>query len=205
MKTTFALSVLFLLFSFLSPNAEAQTSESVVLEYPTKGSSEISISLGMNTSNLADGGFGPADNTNYFRSFAAAISYEQYLSKTWGIKARLNYDPKGFKTFFYDLKASYITIPVMANWHFGKKKRWYLQFGPYIGVKLSDSTSPTILNFEEIKPTDFGFDIGIGVKIPIGGQMFYIESDGQSPFSPQFDNDEDNTISRSMLSVGIVF
>jgi len=70
---------------------------------------------------------------------------------------------------------------------------------------LSDSTSPTILNFEEIKPTDFGFDIGIGVKIPIGGQMFYIESDGQSPFSPQFDNDEDNTISRSMLSVGIVF
>ncbi|WP_233496696.1 outer membrane beta-barrel protein [Mucilaginibacter hurinus] len=38
-------------------------------------------------------------------------------------------------------KLDYLTIPVMANWHFGRTKNWYLHFGPYVAFLLNVKTS----------------------------------------------------------------
>jgi len=197
------------LFCTLSLSVSAQdNSDDTEAIYPTKGDHELSVSLGLYTSNITEDGFGTLEGTNYLRKLGAAISYDAYLSKTWSIKGRLNYDPKGFKTFFYNLNVNYITVAGMANWHFGKRKRWYLQFGPYIGYNISESTDPAIINFEGVKSTDFGLNLGIGVKIPIGGQMFYLESDGQTPFVEPFSDDGTDAreiIVRNSLSIGILF
>lgn len=115
---------------------------------------------------------------------------------------------KDLRQSFIDLSLDYVTAAGMANWHFGKRRRWYLQFGPYFGYKLSESTDPNILNAEVAKSTDFGLNLGIGVKIPIGNQMFYLESDGQTPFIEPFEDDGTSTrevIARNSLSIGILF
>ncbi len=53
------------------------------------------------------------------------------------------YDQKGWDdgtitdvngTFITDYNLNYLTVPVMANWHFGRTKNWYLNFGAYTAI-----------------------------------------------------------------------
>ena len=199
-----SLLIMLLCTSFILNAQEGET-----VEYPVGGDTELGVSLGLFSAYFADSEeFGIPDGIDTRTSLGLSVQYDYYFSKTWSIKAKLNYDPKGTGLDLIEekVKLNYITLPVMANWHFGKRKRWYLNFGPYFGTLLSASFNGEDVK-DDFKSTDFGFDLGIGVKIPIGGTMFFIETDGQSSFStPSEDiSAEDVRLSRSTLSVGILF
>ena len=75
----------------------------------------------------------------------------------------------------------------------GSYSRSYIAFG----VDVKDS----------VNSTDFGFNTGIGILIPITSKLnFFIESTGQSGFSSV--DTEDNTSvknSRGSLAIGVFF
>lgn len=55
---------------------------------------------------------------------------------------------------------------------------------------------------------DYGGNIAIGIKIPIGGLLFFIESDGLGSAKEVIEdgnNLTNQTIGRNTLSIGIVF
>ena len=59
---------------------------------------------------------------------------------------------------------------------------------------------------DSFKSSAFGFNTGIGVKIPIGGNMFFIESSGQSGFGTVDSSGiDDIKNSRGNLAIGIFF
>jgi opacity protein-like surface antigen len=186
-----------------------------------KGDFEIGGGLGLNISNVStiDGG----DNTSSKLSFNIGASGEYYLSQRWGIKAKLIFDSKGwadgfveqgtpsgsFTTITTDFKLNYLTIPIMANWHFGSNRNWYLNFGPYIGVLLNAEDSELGLDLKDgFKTTDFGIALGIGYKFEVADNLKLVfEYDVQSGLTDIFEVNAGETIrnGRSALNVGVLF
>ena len=94
-----------------------------------KGDFELGFGVGVNFSNVAVGG--DAENASESRTtFNIGVSGEYYFSDRWGIKTKLIYDQKGWSNGFVfnevtleqttkDFQLGYLTIPLMANWHFG--------------------------------------------------------------------------------------
>jgi len=83
-------------------------------EWPGKGDSEIGVILGVNFSSY----YGDdADGADSKTGFLAGVSYDYYFSETWSIKGRLDYQSKGPD----GLSANYVTVPINANWHFGRR------------------------------------------------------------------------------------
>ena len=181
------------------------------------GDIELGIGLGLNLANVStiDG----LSNTSFRTSFNAGVSGEYYFSDRWGVKAKLIYDNKGWSDGFIidenfnrattDFKLNYITLPIMANWHFSSNRNWYLNFGPYIGFLVNVEDSELGLDLkEEFKSTDFGFAYGIGYKFKIDDHMkLYIEYDGQSGFIDIFEENSGNSVrnGRSSFNIGALF
>lgn len=181
------------------------------------GEFELGIGLGLNLANVStiDG----QNNTSSLTSFNAGVSGEYYFSDRWGFKAKLIYDSKGwsdgfitdenFNTITTDFKLNYVTLPVMANWHFGSNRNWYLNFGPYVGFLVNAEDSELGLDLKDgFKSTDFGFAFGIGYKFEIDDNIkLFIEYDGQSGFSDIFEENAGDAIrnGRSSLNIGVLF
>jgi opacity protein-like surface antigen len=180
-----------------------------------KGKLELGLNAGLNFSGVSDNE--SSSDTRYGFNLGGTADY--YFSSEWSLKVRVAYDRKGWDNdIIYDenevlhrtdYDVDYVTIPVMASWHFGPKNNWYLHAGPYIGFLTSahdtrfDSDVKQYLN-----TTDAGIDFGIGVKIPVSDKIrLFIEYDGQQGFS---DINKDSEIARvtnnrSALNVGINF
>ena len=181
------------------------------------GDIELGIGLGVNLANVStiDG----LSNTSFRTSFNAGVSGEYYFSDRWGVKAKLIYDNKGWSDGFIidenfnrattDFKLNYITLPIMANWHFSSNRNWYLNFGPYIGFLVNVEDSELGLDLkDEFKSTDFGFAYGIGYKFKIDDNMkLYIEYDGQTGFIDIFEENSGNSVrnGRSSFNIGALF
>jgi hypothetical protein len=169
---------------------------------PSEGDLEVGIGFGYNFSNVihTEGIGGSMSGINF------AGSFDYYFSNRWSLKGKIIYDQKGwngiYEFYTYDDKflnyldfeqpysINYITVPIMANWHFSKKRNWYLNFGPYIGF-LQDAQNDLKGNSieEELNDTDLGLAFGIGVKIPINDHLkFFFEADRQSGFTNIFNN-----------------
>lgn len=174
--------------------------------------------MGLNLTNVST--IVGQDNASSRTSFNAGVSGEYYFSDRWGLKAKLIYDSKGWSNGFIntvttDYKLNYITLPIMANWHFGSNRNWYLNFGPYVGFLVNAEDSELGLDLkDEFKSTDFGFAFGIGYKFKINDNIkLYIEFDGQSGFSDIFEENSGDlirTIStirnvRSSFNIGALF
>jgi opacity protein-like surface antigen len=97
----------------------------------------------------------------------------------------------------------------MANWHFGRKRNWYLNFGPYAGFLLNaEETVGGVDVKEAFNTTDFGLALGIGVKIPVSDKLkISIEYDGQAGLLDIFKDNNFGRIqnSRASLNVGLNF
>jgi len=207
----------FLILLGISTAASAQTS----------GNFEFGVNAGLNMSYVIDG-FSTAQS-NSTVGFNAGISGDYYFSDRWSIKVKAIYDQKGWGDGFFDVttndgntttyegvnyKLNYLTIPVMANWHFTRQRNWYLNFGPYAGFLLNATTSgnPDVSNTNlksYFNSTDFGLAFGVGVKIPVSDNMkFFIEAEGQSGFSNLVTNSGDSSTlqnARSSLNIGLIF
>ena len=154
------------------------------------GTTQFGVNVGYNGATVTSGNL----NADYKSGFNAGVIVEHYFSDSWSIKGKALYDQKGWengyitvgtvtKTTNYSL--DYLTVPVLANWHFGHTKNWYLNFGPYIGFLLSAKESAGGNDVKSyFNSTDGGLDLGIGVKFPVANQTkFFIEVNGQGGIS----------------------
>lgn len=180
-----------------------------------KGDVEFGVNIGYNNSSVSDS-YESSDSGTGF-NFGGSMDY--YFSDTWSIKGKLIYDQKGWDNgvivdddgfeYITDFNLNYLTVPIMANWHFGNKKNWYLEFGPYFGFLMNaeETRFGTDLT-EAFNSNDFGLALGLGVKIPVSDKLkLFFEFDGQGGFNDIFQqNDYDAvTNSRSSLNVGLNF
>ncbi|MDI1255889.1 MAG: porin family protein [Flavobacterium sp.] len=179
----------------------------------SKGAVEFGVNVGYNFSTIGtdDGDFDTGEGFNV--GFAA----DYFFNSSWSLKGKLIYDQKGYDNDYItdgtndyptDININYLTVPVMANWHFGKKKNWYLNFGPYVGFLLSakDTALDTDLKYA-FKSTDFGISYGVGVKIPVSNQakisIELEEADGLSNVLKGTSYDTRNK--RGSINVGVNF
>ena len=150
--------------------------------------------------------------------FNLFVSADNYFSDRWSLKAKIAYDEKGFTDVLnprpnvtvsgVDFKLMYITVPVMANWHFGKTRNWHLNFGPYIGFLQSAEENYSKINLKpNLNSTDLGFSGGIGIKIPVSNQTkFFIEYEWQSGFTNVIKNMSPSVQNaRNSLNIGFNF
>ncbi|MES2454204.1 MAG: porin family protein [Bacteroidota bacterium] len=182
-----------------------------------KGKVEFGITAGLNAATAQSG-----TNTNSKSriGFNAGAYGDVFFSDSWSVKVKLSYDQKGWNegfiknldngvSFQTDYRLDYLTIPVMANWHFGKTKNWYLNFGPYAGILLSAKETAFEIDLKDfMQSTDIGLALGIGVKIPIANRLkILLELDGQSGFTDVFKDNTGDAIrnTRSSLNTGLVF
>jgi len=181
-----------------------------------KGKLEMGINIGANFAYISDD-YGDSDTRV---GFNGGISADYYFSDAWSMKAKLIYDQKGFDNGeigdfdtgeFYptDYHFNYLTVPVMASWHFAPKRNWYLHFGPYVGFLMNAEDSRFGVNVkDDFNSTDFGLAVGVGVKIPLNDKFrLFFEYDAQAGVTdivkePGF-SDTNNV--RSAINVGINF
>jgi opacity protein-like surface antigen len=185
----------------------------------SKGDVEFGFNVGYNYStvsdevNSADSGYG----------FNVGASADYYFSSSWSLKTKVIYDQKGWNNGFIqnsfdpvepafvetNFNLNYVTVPVMANWHFGNTKNWYLNFGPYVGFLVSaDETRFDTDLKEAFNSTDFGLSFGIGVKIPVSDKLkLSLEYEGQGGFTDIFADNPDNAVqnTRGSFNVGLNF
>lgn len=151
-------------------------------------------------------------------SFNLGLSGEYYFSSRWGLKAKLILDNKGWGNGFVqvgnnftttDIKLTYLTLPVMANWHFGSTRKWYLHFGLYAGFLLNAEAKANGMDVSDaIESVDIGLAAGIGYKFPIAEKAnMFIEYDGQGGFTDVFANNTGDAVrnSRSSFNIGVLF
>lgn len=183
---------------------------------------ELGLGVGYNGATVVSN---DNQSTKSKSGFNAAFSVDNYFSNRWSLKVKAIYDQKGWGEGFLtvntssssttypsvDYSLNYITVPVMANWHFGKTRNWYLDFGPYIGFLLDAKVSSgyngslkTLFN-----TTDGGLAYGIGIKLPVSQKTkFYIEFDGQSGVSNIFKYNASLTdvhVTRGSFNIGLNF
>lgn len=181
--------------------------------YPTKGDVEFGASLGVNFSNITNDDF----DTDTATGLNVAFSTDYFFNDRWSIRGKLIYDQKGFDDAYYvdidgngyatNINMNYLTIPVMANWHFGKKRQWYLNFGPYAAFLMSAKETE---GGEDVKDaftgSDFGLEFGIGVKIPLNDQLkLFIEYEDSAGFSDVSEGDGTFRNTRGGFNIGLNF
>jgi len=181
----------------------------------TNGTTQFGIQVGYNSSSITSNNLSAT-----FRSgFNAGVSIEHYFSERWSFKGKVLSDQKGWADGFflvsvnnspigYATNFDYIDIPLLANWHFGHTKKWYLNFGPYIGFLTSAKLASDNTDIKSFfNSTDGGLDLGIGVKFPIAGQIrLFIEYNGQAGVV-NINNDSRSTIRNATgaLNIGLTF
>ena len=191
-----------------------------------KGDFEVAGDIGMDVATVTVPNYNSYNSYNntqdggYRVRFNGGVSGEYYFSEGWGIKVKVNYDEKGWSngyitdqnqnTYNTHYKLNYITIPLMANWHFGRTRNWYLNFGPYIGflTSASETTFGTDVK-SAFNSTDAGLAFGIGVKIPVSENVkFLAEYQGEAGLATIFQSFTQNptTLNSSYgLNVGLAF
>jgi hypothetical protein len=182
-----------------------------------KGKFEFGINAGYNLATVTSG---TQTNSSYRNGIAIGAFGDYFVADNWSIKAKFTYDQKGWdggyienldngQRYASNYHLDYLSIPVMASWHFGRTKNWYLHGGPYVGILLNSKETAFNTDLKEImNSVDVGLDIGIGVKIPIGNKVkILFELDGQSGFTNAFIENQGINVknSRTSFNTGLVF
>lgn len=183
-----------------------------------KGNIEFGINTGLNITTAS-----VRDSNVYFTadgsvSFNIGASFDYYFSDRWSIKVKPTYDRKGWDNggieidgsyYSTDYNTTYLTIPVMANWHFGGRRNWYLNFGPYVGFLLSAKDTEFDTDVKDgFETTDFGLALGIGYKIKLNDKVkLFLEYEEQAGLVGMFKDDEGFSAytSRSAINIGVNF
>ena len=181
-----------------------------------KGAVEFGINVGYNSSTVivSNSIFQPDAGNGVNIGLAA----DYFFAEEWSIKGKLIYDQKGwnngsfenqFVSYRTNYNLNYLTIPVMANWHFGRTDNWNLSFGPYAGFLLSAKETTGGIDVKEgFNKNDFGLAFGIGVKIPVSDKLkINLEYEAQSGFSEVFAEPTNSNIQnfRGAFNVGVNF
>lgn len=181
-----------------------------------RGDVEFGVNIGLNSSSASDSKYTYDSN----RGFNVGGSMDYYFSKSWSLKAKVIYDQKGWNNdvilnlsdnqyYPTNYNLDYLTIPVMANWHFGSHRAWYLSVGPYVGFLLT--AKDTYFNSDIkrfLNTTDFGLTGAAGFKIPISNKLkFFVELEGQGGLTDINKQSQNSALlnSRGSLNIGLNF
>jgi len=192
----------------------------MIYSQSSKGDITLAPQIGLNISSEAITNASSESRT----AFAGGVIGEYYFSDRWSFRTGLLYDPMGGKGAGVTDKLNYLTLPLNANWHFGKTRAWYLNFGAGVSFLLSAKTEVAASNIEDASPgtydikewvnsTDVGLILGIGYKFDLSENFqLYIDYQG---FSGMIDivNDEElenylgesPTNVRSAFNLGLIF
>ncbi len=184
-----------------------------------KGSVEFGANVGYNNSYVNE--TYSNQSSDLIGGLNTGLFVDSYFSSDWSLKVEVNYDQKGWGNGFYtdqngntydgvNFRLNYITIPVLASWHFGYTRNWYVHFGPYIGILTGAKETTDDIDVKPIFNTvDAGLDVGLGVKIPISNRSrIFFEYDGQAGLTDIFkDNGGYSSVQtlRSSINAGISF
>lgn len=177
-----------------------------------KGDVEFGVNIGYNISNITNNDERISSDSGNGLNVGVAADY--FFSDRWSIKGKLIYDQKGWDNHnlgfgVTNINLDYLTVPVMANWHFGSKRNWYLNFGPYVGFLMNAEDTRSKIDLKPLlNTTDFGLAFGIGVKIPVSDKLkVSLEYDGQSGLTEVLKNNMFGTVTgaRSAINVGLNF
>jgi opacity protein-like surface antigen len=157
-----------------------------------------------------------ASDANYKTrtAFTGGAIVEYYFSDRWSMRTGLILDPMVAEDDFDNAdQLNYLTLPLNANWHFGKNRNWYLNFGFGLSFLLSaeaDLADGTVLDIKEILPSsDVGLMLGIGYKFDVSENIqLFIDYQGFGGF---YNLDKEDVLpvdirnSRSAFNLGLVF
>ena len=153
-------------------------------------------------------------DTDSRSTFNAGFAADYFFSTSWSVKGKLIYDRKGYDNEIIDgvrtdIKLDYLTIPVMASWHFGPNKIFYASIGPYVGFLLSAKDTSFDADLKDgVNSTDVGISYGFGVKIPVSSKLrLSLELEEADGLSRVVKNNEgfDNWNRRASVNVGVNF
>ena len=166
-----------------------------------KGTVEIIPHFGFTISDFS--GSDAADN-GAVSSLKFGVGADYYLNNRWSIRTGLNYETMGSDVDDTITGLSYVTIPLNANWHFGKTRKWNLNFGPSVGF-LTFAESGNVDVKDAFNKVQIGFNAGIGYKFELTKKLNLLV-DYQS-MAGLTDASKDFSIKNNYgsLNVGLVF
>jgi hypothetical protein len=182
-----------------------------------RGDVQFGVTVGGNLSYIENDSY---YDSNVLGGFNAGLSADYYFSRAFSLKVEARYDQKGYAggTLYDDqgndiadnvnFRLNYVTVPVLASYHFGRDREWYIDFGPYVSFLTSaKETNDNVDVKDSFNSTDGGFDLAIGVKIPISPRAkFFVELGGEAGVANIFSGSYDSTQNLSNnLNVGINF
>jgi len=143
-------------------------------EFRSAGDISFGVFGGLTTSAISyPDGFN-RDELSSGNSYLFGAQANYFVNHNWSVKAKLNYENRKFGS---RAEMSYVSLPLLASWHFGKNRRWNLQFGGVYSLALEDSDVVPGTSME-LFPSSVGGAFGISVIIPFNNLNFYIEADG---------------------------
>lgn len=151
-----------------------------------KGEIEVSPFIGVSSANYY-GDVGIMNEAVMRPQFGANL--DLYFNDRWSFRTGLEYQSMGsqgesygyygFESF--EEKLNFVSVPLHANYHFSKSRKWYLNFGPTVNF-LTKATSNGVDMTQGINPVQVGLGLGIGYKIYIN-ENFSIGIDHQEYIS----------------------
>lgn len=179
------------------------------------GDFEPGANLGLSLAGVSASG---ENNTETRVTFNVGVSGEYYFSDRWGVKLKLISDNKGFSngkitdenfnTKTTEIQLNYVTVPLTANWHFSKHRRWYIGLGPYWGLLTSAKDSELKADIKnQINGSDYGIAYGIGYKLKISDTLkLFLELDGQLGIKNIIAGDDDYSVwnTRGAYNIGVL-
>ncbi len=171
-----------------------------------KGTFELTPIIGFASSNYSSSKKLSNDpiTTTDFGSYA-----DYYFNNRWSIRSGFLFQTMGSEYrngIFYTEKLKYLMVPLNANWHFGKKRNWNLNFGFSIGfINSATSNGQDIKKF--VNNNQFGLSYGIGYTFKVTEKFgILIDFQGMSGLSEVAKNSEIPLYNNhSAFNVGGVF
>jgi hypothetical protein len=181
-----------------------------------RGAIEIGANPGLSLASVVVPG---EINTETRVTFNIGVSGEYYFSDRWGAKLKVILDNKGypngsvmdqnFNRVTTDIYLNYLTLPLMATWHFSKHRRWYLSLGPYLGLLTSAKDSELQADIKnQINGFDYGYAFCMGYKYELTNTTrLFLECDGQYGLKNIIAGDNNYSVwnSRGAYNLGVLF
>lgn len=134
-------------------------------------------------------------HTNYFYkknpyhlNYTFGDFIEYHIKGKFSLKADFLFEKKGGRAYMPTifaiampikvlLNTNYLSIPVLAKFSFGRKVKFFVNVGPYVGFFLGLGTrhyglAYGALSSSSIKPFDLGLTTGMGLTVPLNEHIF---------------------------------
>jgi hypothetical protein len=166
-----------------------------------KGTIEIIPQIGYSISGFSGS---DASDDGAISSLNFGFGADYYLNNRWSIRSGLHYQTMGTDIDNTILGLSYLTIPLNANWHFGKTRKWNLNFGPSVGF-LTYAKSGDVDVKDAYNNIQVGLNVGIGYKFELTKKLgLLVDYQGMAGLT---DASKDLNVKNNYgsLNVGVVF